>query len=343
MSRDAAFPSPGPCAPASPDPASPGPASPDPASPDPASPEPGAEAARRTRATLIGGIAVLLWALLALFTTWAAGIPPFQLVAMSFAVAFLVSTALLLLRGGRAALARLRQPPAVWLLGVGGLFGYHFFYFVALGNAPPVDASLIAYLWPLLIVVLSALLPGERLRWFHLAGAVMGLFGAALLVTDGFSRGGLFAIEGRYTAGYLAAVACALTWSSYSVANRRFGKVPTDVVAGFCGAVALLGLLSHLVLERSVLPDATQWLAAVLLGLGPVGAAFFVWDYGTKHGNIQVLGACAYAAPLLSTLLLVAFGAAEPSWAIAAACALIVGGALLAGQELLRRPGRKAR
>jgi len=330
MSRDAAYPSPGPCAPAH-------------AAAE--TPPLGAAVgeAHRTRATLIGGIAVLLWALLALFTTWAAGVPPFQLVAMSFAVAFLVSTVLLLLRGGRAALARWRQPAAVWLLGVGGLFGYHFFYFVALGNAPPVDASLIAYLWPLLIVLLSALLPGERLRWFHLAGALMGLFGAALLVTDGFSRGGLFAIEGRYTLGYLAAAACALTWSSYSVANRRFGKVPSDVVAGFCGAVALLGLLSHLALERSVMPDATQGLAAVLLGLGPVGAAFFVWDYGTKHGNIQVLGACAYGAPLLSTLLLVAFGAAEPSWAIAAACALIVGGALLAGQELLRRPRRQPR
>jgi len=323
MSRDAAFPSPGPCAPAPVDAAAPG----------------AAAEAHRARATLIGGIAVLLWALLALFTTWAAGIPPFQLVAMSFAVAFLISTVLLLLRGGRAALARLRQPPAVWLLGVGGLFGYHFFYFVALGNAPAVDASLIAYLWPLLIVVFSALLPGERLRWFHLAGAVMGLVGAALLVADGFSRG-IFAVEERYTLGYLAASACALTWSSYSVANRRFGKVPSDVVAGFCGAVALLGLLSHLALERSVMPDATQWLAALLLGIGPVGAAFFVWDYGTKHGNIQVLGACAYAAPLLSTLLLVAFGAAEPSWAIAAACALIVGGALLAGQELLRGPSR---
>jgi drug/metabolite transporter (DMT)-like permease len=319
MSRDAANPSPGPCAPAA----------------------PGPGAAPRTRATLIGGIAVLLWALLALFTTWAAGLPPFQLVAMSFAVAFLVSTTLLLLRGGRAALARLRQPPGVWLLGVGGLFGYHFFYFVALANAPAVDASLIAYLWPLLIVVFSALLPGERLRWFHVAGALMGLLGAALLVTDGFRREGLFAAGGGATLGYLAAIACALTWSSYSVANRRFGKVPTDVVAGFCGAVALLGLLSHLALERSVVPDAGQVLAVVLLGLGPVGAAFFVWDYGTKHGNIQVLGACAYAAPLLSTLLLVAFGAAEPSWPIAAACGLIVGGALLAGQELLRRPDRR--
>lgn len=294
-------------------------------------PDPAASA-RRVKATLIGGIAVLLWALLALFTTGAAGIPPFQLLAMTFAVAFLTSLAVLAARGRRA-FAAWRQAPVVWALGVGGLFGYHFFYFVALGNAPAVDASLIAYLWPLLIVVFSALLPGERLRWFHLAGAAMGLFGAGLLVT----KGGQLAFDARYSLGYLAAAACALTWSAYSVTNRRFGAVPTEVVGGFCGAVALLALLCHLALETTVTPQGLQWLAVLGLGLGPVGAAFFVWDYGTKHGNIQVLGALSYAAPLLSTLILIGFGQAEATWQVAIACLLIVAGAVLASKEMLLR------
>jgi drug/metabolite transporter (DMT)-like permease len=298
-------------------------------------PDPAAAAARRVKATLVGGIAVLLWALLALFTTGAAGIPPFQLLAMTFAVAFAVSLVVLAARGRRA-FAAWRQRPAVWLLGVGGLFGYHFFYFVALGNAPAVDASLIAYLWPLLIVVFSALLPGERLRWFHLAGAAMGLFGAALLVT----KGGQLQFDARYTLGYLAAAACALTWSTYSVLNRRFGAVPTEVVGGFCGAVALLGLLCHLFMESTVVPQGLQWLAILGLGLGPVGAAFFVWDYGTKHGNIQVLGALSYAAPLLSTLILIAFGQAAATWQVALACLLIVFGAVLASKEMLKRRKR---
>ena len=290
-----------------------------------------ADPAKQLRATLIGGVAVLLWALLALFTTWAGGIPPFQLLALSFAVAFAVSLVAVVLKGGR--LSVLRQPLGAWALGVTGLFGYHFFYFLALGNAPPVDAGLIAYLWPLLIVVFSALLPGERLRWFHLGGALMGLVGAALLVT----RGGSVSFDARYTLGYLAAIACALTWSTYSVVNRRFGGVPTDVVTGFCGAVALLGGLCHLLFETTVAPSAGQWGAVVLLGLGPVGAAFFVWDYGTKHGKIQVLGAFSYAAPLLSTLILIGFGQARATWEVGAACLLIVGGALLASKELLRR------
>ncbi len=298
-------------------------------------PAPGAAA--RLRATLIGGVAVLLWATLALLTTAAGPVPPFQLVALTFALAFLLALAKWTLaarrRGAAAVLAPLRQPARVWLLGIGGLFGYHAFYFTALGHAPAVEASLIAYLWPLFIVLLSALLPGERLRRWHVAGALMGLAGAALLVTRG--RG--LAFDPAYAVGYAAAFACALTWSGYSVLSRRFGAVPTDAVGGFCGATALLGLVCHMLFETTRWPEGAAWLAVLALGAGPVGAAFFVWDHGVKRGDIQALGAFAYGAPLLSTLLLIAFGRAEPTPAVGAACLLIVGGALTASHGVLRR------
>lgn len=226
----------------------------------------------------------------------------------------------------------LRLPKQVWVLGVLGLFGYHFFYFIALRNAPAVEASLIAYLWPLLIVIFSALLPGEKLRWFHLVGGVAGFVGATLLVT----RGQSLAFDARYGVGYLSAVVCALTWSGYSVLSRQFGAIPTDSVGGFCGVTAALALLCHLLFEQTVWPVQWEWLAVLCLGLGPVGAAFFTWDYGVKRGNIKVLGAFSYAAPLLSTLLLVGFGLAQASWVIALACLFIVGGAVLAAGDFLR-------
>jgi len=292
----------------------------------------GGSRAARVRATAIGGCAVLLWSLLALFTTWAAGIPPFQLVAMTFAIAFVVGLGALGLRR-RSPAPLLRQPWRVYALGVGGLFGYHFFYFVALGNAPAVEASLIAFLWPLLIVLFSALLPGERLRWWHVVGAVMGLGGAAILVAGGAR----LAFKGEFALGYAAALACALTWSTYSVASRRYRAVPSDIVTVFCLATALLAALCHLAIEETVVPRAAGWLGIVLLGLGPVGGAFYVWDHGIKHGDIRALGAFSYAAPLLSTLFLILAGKATASWTVAAACLLIVGGAVLAARDLLRR------
>lgn len=272
-----------------------------------------------------------MWGGLALLTTWTGRVPPFQLVAMSFAIAAALGISKWLIAGDRP-LRYLRYPPRLWLLGIGGLFGYHFFYFMALRNAPAVEASLIAYLWPLLIVLFSALLPGRRLRWWHVFGAVLGLAGCFLLVTGG----GAVTFRGQFALGYLAALACALTWSGYSVLSRRFAAVPTDTVVWFCAATALLGLLCHLVFEQTVWPrGAAEWLAVAGLGIGPVGLAFFAWDVGVKMGDIRALGAFSYAAPLISTLLLIAAGKAEASWVVAAACAAIVGGAVIAARDLL--------
>ncbi|MEE8271717.1 MAG: EamA family transporter, partial [Alphaproteobacteria bacterium] len=173
------------------------------------------DAAAVRRATLVGGSAVLMWATLALLATLTGGVPPFQLVGMAFAVAFAIGLVWPAARG-RSPLAALRQRPAVWALGIGGLFGFHFFFFLALRLAPPVEANLINYTWPLLIVLFSALLPGERLRWWHIAGVLMGLGGAALLITGG----GRLEIDRAHAAGYASACVSALIWSSYSVASR---------------------------------------------------------------------------------------------------------------------------
>ena len=286
---------------------------------------------RALRATLIGTIAVLMWSTLAPLTALSGAVPPFQLVAMAFVLAFLVGMAVRRTLGAPHA-ARAGYPLAAWGIGVGGLFGFHFLYFMALRNAPAAEANLINYLWPLLIVLFSALLPGHHLRWWHVAGALAGLAGAALLITGGSS----LAIQPEHTIGYLYALASGLTWAAYSVLNRRFAHVETGAVAAFCGVTAARSALCHIVLEETVWPRGGAWLAVLGLGLGPVGGAFYAWDYAVKHGDLRVLGAAAYAAPLLSTTLLVAFGMAEATWALAAACVLIVGGAALAARDLRR-------
>lgn len=291
------------------------------------------------KATLVGFLAILMWSQLALFSALSGAVPPFLLCAFSFAIA----TGLGLAAGAltpRGAKPSVKIPALAWVVGVGGLFGYHFFYFSAVRNAPVVEANLINYLWPLLIVLGTALLPGERLRRHHVAGALLGLSGTALIVSDG----GRFAFDGQYLAGYGLAVLAALTWASYSLLSRRFAAVPTRMVTAFCAIAAVLSALCHVLLEETVMPaDAIQWLAVLGMGLMPVGGAFFVWDYGVKHGNIQILGAASYAAPLLSTLLLVAFGISQPTVVIGLACLLITGGAVLASKDMIGRAASPSR
>jgi drug/metabolite transporter (DMT)-like permease len=282
----------------------------------------------KTRATLVGLTAVGMWSLLALFTAGSGAVPPFLLAAICFGLSGSAAVAWLVASG--RGLGALRQPWSVWVTGTIGLFGFHALYFTALRNAPPVEANLINYMWPLLVVLFSGLLPGERLRWNHLAGVGIGFIGAALLIAgdgSGFS--------GDYALGYAAAIASALIWSSYSVIARRMAAVPTEAVAGFCLATAALSVAAHAAFEPTVWPaSATEWTMVALLAALPLGLAFFVWDHGVKRGDIQVLGAAAYAAPVLSTLVLVAFGYGALTPSVGVACLLVTGGAMLAAKDL---------
>jgi len=280
-------------------------------------------------ATLIGSVSILLWGTLALLTRMTGGvIPEFQLMSMTFAIAFLLMLARWRWRK-QSGVVFIRQPLAAWGLGVAGLFGYHFVYFKAMTLAPAVEVSLLAYLWPLLIVLFSALLPGEKIRKPHVLGAILALFGCWILVGQNASG-----FQSHYVQGYLLALLCALIWSSYSVLSRLVKSVPTDAVGWFCAVTSVLALICHLIWEQTVWPHTLlQWVGVLGLGLGPVGIAFFTWDYGVKHGNIQLLGTLAYSAPLISVVLLLMAGEAEPSTAILYASLAIVGGSFIAGRK----------
>lgn len=264
--------------------------------------------------------AIALWGVLAALSLRLHDWPPFLLAGAA------------LLVGAACSIHRLRDWRAPWralALGVYGLFGFHFLLFVALRLAPPVEANLVNYLWPLLIVVLAPLvLPGLRLRPRHLVAALLGFAGAALLVT-----GGKPGFGGGHALGYAAALGSALVWSTYSLATKRFAGLPTATVGLYCAVSGALALACHAVFEPAYVPQLAElpWLLA--LGLGPMGAAFFLWDYALKRGDPRAIGSLAYLAPLASTLVLVAAGDGSLGPLTLAAMALIVGGAVLGGRS----------
>lgn len=294
-----------------------------------------AEPRHRIRATLIGSGAPTLWATIAVLALLSGDVPPFQLTAMAFLVAALASLAKRVL-AGESLTGHLRQPWRSWAVGVYGLFGFHVLFFLALRTAPAVEVNLLIAIWPIMLVLLSAALPEERLRWWHVVGVAAGFVGVVILV----GGGGDVEFRAEYAWGFFSAIMASVVWASYSMLNRRHGDVPSEAVGGFVAATAVLALACHLAFEATVWPSGLGWLAVLALGIGPLGIGYFMWDHGTKHGDLRVLAASAYAEPMLGTVLLIAAGFGALSWTIAIAGALILGGAAVASQEMYRRPGR---
>ena len=278
-------------------------------------------------ATLLAFVAITLWSFLAYLGARLNHIPPFVLVGLALAISGLISL---------FAVRDWRVPLKTFLVGVGGLFGYHFLYFSAFRHAPAIEANLMNYLWPLLIVVLSPLyLPGYRLQLHHLVGAFMGLCGAGLIVT-----GGKLSLDAANLSGYLLAAGAAIVWASYSLLTKRLPSFPTAAVGGFCLASGLLSLaISWLdpysgLLSIKLMPDDFFLLAA--LGTGPMGAAFFAWDASLKRGDPRIIGSLSYLTPLLSTAWLVLLAGHSLTWVSAIAMILIVSGAFIGSIDLFR-------
>jgi drug/metabolite transporter (DMT)-like permease len=275
--------------------------------------------------------AIALWAMLASLGVALSHVPPFLL------------TGLALLIGSVPAWPRVREwrvPPSTLALGIYGLFGFHFLLFVALRSAPAVEANLVNYLWPLLIVLLApVILSGLHLRVAHVFAAFVGFAGAAIAILGAGTSGG------GWSWGYLAALGSAFIWSTYSLMTRRVRPFPTSAIGLFGLVSGLLALACHAWLEAPAQLTGRDWLFIAIVGLGPLGAAFFLWDKALKLGDPRQIGILSYITPLASTLLLIVVTGRSPSWSLAVAAALIIGAAVIgtrAPQPASKLPGSSA-
>lgn len=260
-------------------------------------------------------LAILLWSSLATLGAFTQRLPPFLV------------TAVALLIGSLLAIHRIKQwrvSATTLLVGVTGIFGYHFLLFTAFRTAPALEANLLNYLWPLLIVVLSPLFGMGKLTGRHIAAAVIGFCGAVLIVSKG-----RFDFANDLPTGYLFAIAAAFTWSSYSLMTRKLPPFPNAAVGGFCLVSGILAGICHWLFEPAIIPTQQEWLALIVMGIGPLGASFFLWDKAMKAGDPKQIGALSYLTPLLSTFILAISGLGELNTTSWIAGALILTGATI--------------
>lgn len=269
--------------------------------------------------------AIALWGTLATLGVALNHVPPFLLTGLALLVGSLIA---LPLSGWQ--LSRWRVPLPTLILGIYGLFGFHFLLFLALRHAPPVQANLVNYLWPLLMVVLAPLfLPGMALRAVHVLAALLGFAGAGVVILGGSDPANL----GGWAWGYLPALGSAFIWASYSLLTRRVPAFPTAAIGGFALVSGLLSLLCHVLLEPATALGLTDALLIGVMGLGPMGAAFFLWDKALKLGDARHIGILSYLTPLASTALLVVVSGRPFTANIVLAAAMIIGAAVLGTRQ----------
>ena len=263
--------------------------------------------------------AIALWASLAALGVSLTHVPPFLLTGIALVIGSIPAWPLVLRNP-----SLWRVPPRTLALGVYGLFAYHFLLFIALRHAPPVEANLVNYLWPLFIVVLApVVLPGVALRLPHVLAAVLGFGGAALAIAGGRE------LSGTLAWGYLPALMSAFIWATYSLLTKRVAAFPTTAIGLFGLVSGVLSLLCHALLESTVSLQARDWALLTLLGLGPLGASFYLWDKALKLGDARHIGILSYLTPLASTALLIVVSGRPFSASIALATAMIIGAAVI--------------
>lgn len=279
-------------------------------------------------ATLIGTGAVVQWSALAVMTAAVKMIPTFEQLAVAFSVGFILTAVKLTIK---KEWYKVKQPLIIFLLGIVGIFGNDFCYVEAYKHAPPAQVDLINCLWPIFIILFSALLPRERFTWRHLLAGVFGLTGITVLI---FGVEGVTHFHWYYLVGYSLALADALVWAGYSVLSRLHRETPIEMVGMYCGGCALAALLLHFQFEQTMIPNLPQFGMLILMGLTVQGLAYFCWDYGFKQGNYKFISVLSYINPVLSVSLLVIFGMAEPSVSLGIAAILVALGATLGGVRL---------
>jgi drug/metabolite transporter (DMT)-like permease len=271
------------------------------------------------QATLLALAAIALWGSLAPLGVSLGHVPPFLLTGYALLIGSVIG---LVLSKGRV--QHWRVPASTLALGVYGLFGFHFLLFIALRHAPPVQANLVNYLWPLGMVLMAPMfLPGMRLHHLHIAAALLGFAGAALAMVGGRD------LQGGFAWGYIPALGSAFIWTSYSLLTRRMPAFPSAAIGLFGLVSGLLSLLCHALLETPVALSAHDWALLAAMGLGPLGGAFYLWDAALKRGDARHIGVLSFLTPLLSTLALLWLRGEWPSASVVLAAVMIVGAAVL--------------
>ena len=227
-----------------------------------------------------------------------------QIVLLRSAIALPVVLLLVAHQVGLAPLARAGWAWQLWrgLLTAGANFGF----FYGLAYVPLVTALMLAYLGPVLIVVLARPLLGERLHGARLEGVTVGLSGVLFVITP---------TELQIHPAVWAILGSTVCWALLSLSNRQLaGRVSTPVLTFYTYPVALV-LAAGLTIGHWQTPQGYDWLLFAVAGLGSIVAHGFA-ALAYRHAAAGVVAPFEYTALIWIALAGYLFWGEVPEWRI---------------------------
>lgn len=189
---------------------------------------------------------------------------------------------------------------------------------------PLADCTVIAFVSPLMVTILSVLLLGEKFGFHRWGSVIVGLLGAILVI-----RPGMGLAHWSVILPLLAAFFYSILQITTRVLGQRDNALTTLFYTGICGLI----LSSIIVLFFWETPSPTQWLILMWLGLiGSIGHFVMIKAFETAPASL--LAPFNYATLIWATLLgFFLFGDLPDAWTIFGAIIIISSGLYLIGRK----------
>jgi drug/metabolite transporter (DMT)-like permease len=211
-------------------------------------------------------------------------------------------------------------------LGLLNPFLYYLVLFEAYDRLPAQEAQPLNYVWPVVLVLLSALFLRQRITPVTLLAMLVSLAGVAVIST----RGDLLSLRFTDTTGVTLAVGSTVIWASYWLFNLRDNRDPVlRLWVNFVfGTVAVTAYA--LTMEKVALPSWPALAGAAYVGCFEMGITFVCWISALRYArNTAQVSSLIFLSPFLS-LVVIHFLVGEPIYpSTVVGLILIVAGIIL--------------
>ncbi len=256
------------------------------------------------KAIIYAGIAVLLWSTVATaFKIALRNLQPFELMLYSsvFSTIILFIAVIIKQRFINFKYLKIKDYLLFAFLGLLVPFGYYSILFKAYDLLPAQIAQAINFTWPIAIVILSVIIKKEKLSILQFVAIFISFIGAYVVISGGnFNNIINFNIQ-----GIIYAFLSVFIWATYWLINRELNYDMSIALFFIFLFGSIYALITNVIFYPMAIPQITDLIPALYVGLFEMSITFFVWLTALKSAkSTAIVNNIIYLTPFISLLII---------------------------------------